>query len=251
MTLPGTNPTALSPAASAQAIEFINSVMQLQTQVAMFDCDGTLWSGDAGEGFFDWELQQNLLAEEIVRWARARYAAYKAGEVTEEQMCGEMVTMHRGLSEAEVQRAADRYFQKYCVGDIFPEMQVLVQLLQGAGCDVWAVSSTNEWVIRAGVRHFGIPDEKILAAAVRIIDGKVTDRLVRVPSGAGKLKAIHEAIHRAPDAAFGNSIWDAAMLGSARKPFVINPTPQLQKIAKEQHWRVYFPDAVRPTGKDN
>lgn len=251
MTLPGTNPTALSPTGSAQAIEFINSVMQLQTQVAVFDCDGTLWSGDAGEGFFDWELQQNLLAEEIVRWARRRYAAYKAGKVTEEQICGEMVTMHRGLMEAEVQRAADNYFQKHCVGDIFPEMQVLVQLLQGAGCDVWAVSSTNEWVIRAGMRHFGIPDEKILAAAVRIIDGKVTDRLVRVPSGAGKPKAIHEAIHRAPDVAFGNSIWDAAMLGSARKPFVINPTPQLQKMAKERHWRVYFPDAVRPTGKDN
>jgi phosphoserine phosphatase len=251
MTSPGTNLKTLSPTASAQAIEFVNSVLQLQPRVAVFDCDGTLWSGDAGEGFFDWELQQNLLSDEILRCARPRYAAYKAGKVTEEQMCGEMVTMHRGLTEAEVQRAADRYFEKYCVGDIFPEMQVLVHLLQGAGCEVWAVSSTNEWVIRAGMRHFGIPEEKILAAAVRIVDGKVTDGLIRVPSGEGKSKAIHQAIRRAPDAAFGNSIWDAAMLGIARKPFVVNPTPQLQKIASERRWPVYFPDSVRPEPKED
>jgi phosphoserine phosphatase len=251
MTSPGTNPQALPTTASTQAIEFINSVLQLRPQIAVFDCDGTLWSGDAGEGFFDWELQQNLLSDEIVRWARPRYAAYKAGKVTEEQMCGEMVTMHRGLTEAEVQRAADRYFDKYCVNHIFPEIQVLVNLLQGAGCAVWAVSSTNEWVIRSGMWHFGIPEEKILAAAVRIVDGKVTDRLVRIPTGEGKPKAIHQAIRRAPDVAFGNSIWDAAMLGIAQKPFVINPTPQLQKIANERRWPVYVPDAVRPKPEDD
>ena len=251
MTSPGTNPKTLNSTSSAQAIEFVNSVLQLQLRIAVFDCDGTLWSGDAGEGFFDWELQQNLLSDEVMHWARPRYATYKAGKVTEEQMCGEMVTMHRGLTEAEVQRAADRYFEEHCVSDIFPEMQVLVHLLQGAGCEVWAVSSTNEWVIRAGMRHFGIPEEKILAAAARIVDGKITDQLIRIPTGEGKPKAIHQAIRRAPDAAFGNSIWDAAMLGIARRPFVINPTPQLQKIAGERRWPIYFPDSVRAEIKDN
>ncbi len=28
---------------------------------------------------------------------RARYAEYKAGKVSEDDMCGEMVTMHKGL----------------------------------------------------------------------------------------------------------------------------------------------------------
>src|SRR5207245_445048 len=197
MTSPGMNPKTLNSTSSAQAVEFVNSVLQLQLRVAVFDCDGTLWSGDAGEGFFDWELQQNLLSDEVMHWARPRYATYKAGKVTEEQMCGEMVTMHRGLTETEVQRAGDRYFEQHRVRDIFPEMQVLVHLLQGAGCDVWAVSSTNEWVIRAGMRHFGIPEEKILAAAARVVDGKITDHLIRIPTGQGKSKAIHEAIRRA------------------------------------------------------
>ena len=72
--------TSLTP---AQA-EFVESVLTLKPRVATFDCDGTLWSGDAGEGFFSWELEQGLVSEEIVQWARSRYADYKAGQVAEE-----------------------------------------------------------------------------------------------------------------------------------------------------------------------
>ena len=93
------------------------------------------------------------------------------------------------------------------------------------------------------MKHFGIPEEKIVAAAVRVGDGVITNSLIRVPSGPGKTKAIHEVIQRAPDAAFGNSIWDAAMLGIARHPFVVNPTPELEKVARERSWKVYHPDA--------
>jgi phosphoserine phosphatase len=237
----------MNPDAPLKAVAFVESVLQLHPRLAVFDCDGTLWSGDAGEGFFDWELDQGFLPDEIVRWARPRYAAYKAGRVSEEQMCGEMVTMHRGLADREVQRLADNYFQQYFLSQIFPEMQLLVHLLEGAGCEVWAVSSSNDWLIKAAIKQFGISTERVLAAAVRIVDGSVTDRLIRVPSGEGKTKAIHQVIGRAPDAAFGNSIWDAAMLAIARHPFVINPTPQLEKLAKQRHWPLYFPDPISQT----
>src|SRR5438270_4466867 len=83
--------------------EFVESVLTLKPRVTTFDCDGTLWSGDAGEGFFSWELNQGLVSDEIVQWARQRYADYKAGKVAEDAMCGEMVTMHRGMQEEVVQ----------------------------------------------------------------------------------------------------------------------------------------------------
>jgi phosphoserine phosphatase len=229
---------------SPKSDQFVNSVLQLGPKLAVFDCDGTLWSGDGGEGFFRWEMKQGLLPEETVRWARRRYSDYRAGNVSEDEMCAEMVTLHRGLPEADVQKAGAAYFEQHCVGWIFPDMQRLVQLLQRAGSDVWAVSSTNEWVIRAGMKHFGIPGEKVLAASVRIVDGKITDQIIRVPSGNGKPKAIHEVIGSVPDTVFGNSIWDADMLAIARHPFVINPTPQLEQIARERRWPVYRPDSL-------
>jgi HAD superfamily phosphoserine phosphatase-like hydrolase len=237
--------TELSSTALLKSADFLDSVLRLQPKLAVFDCDGTLWAGDAGERFFDWELRQGLLSDEAAQWVRARYADYKAGKVSEVQMCGEMVTIHRGLVESDVLQAAKQFFDENFARQIFPEMRELIRRLQGSGCDVWAVSSTNEWVIRAAMKHFGIDENKILAAAVKIDGGRITDRLIRVPSGEGKPQAIREVIGKDPDAAFGNSRWDADMLAIARDGFAVNPNPDLEKKARENGWKIYWPEGIR------
>jgi len=235
----------LTSSITANASAFLDAVLNLQPGLAVFDCDGTLWAGDAGEGFFVWELHQGVVSDEVVRWVSPRYADYRAGKVIEDDMCGEMVTMHRGLAEAQLQEAANRYFDENFVRQIFPEMRELVHRLRELGSDVWAVSSTNEWVIRAGMKYFGIPDDRILAAAVEIENGMVTDRLVRVPTGAGKPAAIRDVIRKDPDTAFGNSRWDTEMLAIARHAFAVNPNPDLEKTARERGWTVYQPDKIK------
>jgi phosphoserine phosphatase len=221
---------------------FIESVLELRPRIATFDCDGTLWSGDAGEGFFSWEMEQGLVSAEIARWARARYADYRAGKVPEDVMCGEMVTMHHGLREQDVQRACDTFFPLGVEKGIFPEMRQLVRRLGDAGCDVWAVSSSNQWIIRSAMRTFGVPPGRILAAEAVVEDGVITDRLVRVPSGPGKVEAIENAIKVPPDCAFGNAIWDREMLALSKHAFAINPNPNLKEIALANGWTVYQPD---------
>jgi len=228
----------------ANPADFVASVLKLKLRFAVFDCDGTLWSGDAGEGFFDWELRRGMVSAETVRWARSRYAEYLAGKVSEDEMCGEMVTINRGLTEPELERAAQQYFDENMAGHIFPEVRQLVEQLHDAGCEVWAVSSTNEWVIRAAMKHFRIAESRILAASVQVEGDTITDRLVRVPSGEGKPRAIREVVRRDPDAAFGNSSWDADMLKMARHGFAVNPNPDLEKIARENGWPIYFPNGT-------
>ncbi len=237
--------------------EFIESVLTLTPRVATFDCDGTLWSGDAGEGFFSWEMEQGLVSEEIARWARARYADYRAGKVAEEVMCGEMVTMHRGLSEEIVQQACDTYFAQAIAPNIFPEMRELVQRLRQSGCDIWVVSSSSQWIIRSAMKFFGIPQNRILAAEVAGDHGIITDRLIRVPSGPGKVEAIRSVLDSspdsspdtAPDCAFGNAIWDREMLALSKHPFVINPNPNLKAIAIAAGWTVYQPEMTHAERK--
>ena len=228
-----------------KAQKFVDSVLALRPRFAAFDCDGTLWTGDAGEGFFSWGFEHHLVADEVIRRERARYQEYLAGRVSEDEMCGAMATLLSGLMEDDVKRAAAEFFEEKIAPQIFPEMQVVVRRLLDSGCDVWAVSSTSEWVIQAAMKHFGIPENRILAAAVRVENGRITDELTRLPSGEGKPRVIREVVRKDPDAAFGNSRWDADMLAIARHPFAVNPNPDLEKLAQQRGWPVYWPDSVR------
>ena len=225
--------------------DFLDSVLRLDPRIAAFDCDGTLWSGDAGERFFDWELRQgNIVSGALDRAMRERYAAYKRGEVDETTMCGEMVTMHRGIPERNLMDAAVRFFEQFFVVQIFPEMRELVRRLEENGCQIWAVSSSNEWVIRAGMKHFGIPESRILAAKVELDHGIITDRLIRLPSGPGKAEALRENVGKEIDDAFGNSRWDREMLAMAKHAVAVNPNPDLEATARERGWRIYFPEGT-------
>jgi len=224
--------------------EFLDSVLRLSPKVAAFDCDGTLWQGDAGETFFDWEIRTGLVAADVGIAMRARHADYKAGKVGEEAMCGEMVTMHAGLAEATVMQAAAEFMRNSFPGGVFPEMRELVRRLTEQRCEIWAVSSSNEWVIRAGMKDFGIPEQRCLAGKAAVENGIVTGRLVRLPSGPGKAQALQEVAYDRVDVAFGNSRWDLEMLGVARHPFAINPNSDLEATARERGWTVYFPDGT-------
>jgi phosphoserine phosphatase len=153
--------------------------------------------------------------------------------------------MHQGISEEKMMAAAELFFDQLFVAQIFPEMRELVRRLQQNGCEVWAVSSSNEWVIRAGMKHFGVPKSRILSAQVEVDNGLVTDRLIRVPSGAGKPQALREVVKKEIEAAFGNSRWDRDMLAMAKHAFAVNPNPDLESAAREQGWRIYFPEDAR------
>jgi phosphoserine phosphatase len=234
---------------SSAAQEFMDSVLALGPRVAVFDCDGTLWTGDSGADFFYWEIERGLVPADIVKWALPRYEDYKRGTVDEEIMCGEMVTINANLPEHRLEEVSRDFFREVVEHRIFPEMLELTHALRAAGCDLWAVSSTNIWVIREGVKRFGIAPEKVLAACVHVENGIATDRLHRVPSGSGKAAALKEEGIQA-DACFGNSIHDLAMLEVAQTPFAVNPNPDLEKIAREKGWRIYWPTGTRDVGSD-
>jgi phosphoserine phosphatase len=236
---------------SVPAQQFLDFVLRLKPRIAAFDCDGTLWSGDVGERFFDWELRENYVFQDgpnrgafSSTW-RDRYAAYKRGEVDETTMCGEMVTMHEGISAARMMEAATRFFDQFFAAQIFPEMQELVRRLYENGCEIWAVSSSNEWLIRAAVRHFKISEDRVLAAKVELDGDIATNRLIRVPSGIGKPRALRQVAGTEIDAAFGNSRWDTEMLAVAKHAFAVNPNADLEIVARERGWQVYFPEGMR------
>jgi phosphoserine phosphatase len=223
------------------AQEFKQLVLESNPKVAVFDCDGTLWGGDAGYGFLAWSLEQGLVSRSTSDWIDTRHRAYRAGQVSEEEICGEMVQIYAGLRDQELRAAAAQYVKEFVHDRIFAEMVDLVAALQAAGVDLWAVSSTNRWVVAEGVRDFRIPENHILAAEVHVKDGLITSEIMNVPTDQGKAVALKRVGLTAPDAVFGNSIHDLAMLEMALHPYPVNPSPALLDAAAKNGWGYFRP----------
>lgn len=226
------------------AQEFERLVFSANPKVAVFDCDGTLWGGDAGFGFMEWSLKKGLVSRSTCEWVDNRYRSYLAGKVGEREMCGEMVQIYAGLRDDELRSAAARYVRKHVQPRLFAEMTALVAALSHAGVELWAVSSTNKWVVAEGVRDLGIPEERILAAEVRVTAGLITTELLDVPTDDGKAAALRRVGLDRPDAVFGNSVHDLAMLQMARNAFPVNPSPGLLEAAAKNGWGYFLPQAA-------
>ncbi len=253
-------PASLTPAVQLTTADFHARVHALSPRIAVFDCDGTLWSGDAGSTFMRYTMGEldapALLAPDRIAWLNTRYAGYHRGEVSELAICGEMVQVYAGLPLETLRAAAAAFFRTHIEPNIFPEMLALVTDLQATGCEIWAVSSTNDWVIEEGVRRFNIPANRVLSARVTAANGLATDHLIDVPTDEGKVTALAAvgiaAGITAPDAVFGNSVHDAAMLAIARSKdgasgaFPVNPSPALIERAAAEGWPIYFPASVAP-----
>jgi phosphoserine phosphatase len=229
--------------------EFEKRIESIKPAVAVFDCDGTLWGMDSGVGFMEWSIEQGLVSRSTSDWIDTRYRGYRAGTVSELAICGEMVQIYAGLREEELRKAAAEYVREFVRREVFPEMAKLVAGLNqsgasGAGAELWAVSSTNKWVVAEGVREFGIPESRVLAAEVAVKDGTITSELVDVPTDEGKAEALKRAGLVSPDAVFGNSIHDLAMLEIAKHPFPVNPSPELLEAIVSRGWGYFQPQAV-------
>ena len=226
--------------------DFHARVLSLNPKIAVFDCDGTLWSGDAGSAFMHWSIDTKLISLDQIAWIKERYAGYQRRSVSEYDICGDMVTVYHGLTVDRLRTAAAQFFRDYIEPNIFPELATLIAELQHNGCDIWAVSSTNDWVIEEGVRRFNIPADHVLCARVEIDNDIITDRLIHVPTDEDKVVALRRVNITAPDAVFGNSIHDAAMLSIARQAFPVNPSTGLLDRAAAEAWPIYYPASVTP-----
>ena len=241
------DPDLIDQAQVLSTPELFRAVQELAPAVAVFDCDGTLWSGDAGSTFMWWTIETGLLGPEKAATMQRSYEAYLRGEIPEVDICSEMAQVYAGIPIERLRAAAATFFREHVAGNIFPELHELIAKLQESGTEIWAVSSSINWIIEEGVRRFNIPADHVLCARVAEQDGLATDRLLDVPTDEGKVLALRHAGVTAPDAAFGNSVHDAAMLAFAHRAFPISPTPALVERSTREGWPVYWPASVLPS----
>ena len=102
----------------------------LRCSIAM----GRSGRGMLAPGFMHWTVEQGVVTVEAAEWLAGQYEGYKAGSVSELAICGDMVRVFAGLSDAAMREAARVFFAERIERHLFPEMLELVGRLQRAGC---------------------------------------------------------------------------------------------------------------------
>jgi phosphoserine phosphatase len=81
----------------------------------------------------------------------------------------------------------------------------------------------------------------VLAVELGVSKGVLTSELVDVPTDEKKAESLVRRGVTRPDAVFGNSIHDLAMLEMGRAAYPVNPTTELLQAAAGRGWGYFMP----------
>jgi len=77
-----------------------------------------------------------------------------------------------------------------------------------------------------------------------VTDGLIGSEILDVPTDGGKAAALARVGLARPDAVFGNSVHDLAMLEIAANAFPVNPSPALLEASARNGWGYFRPIAA-------
>ena len=212
------------------------------TKLACFDADGTLWNEDIGEAFFRWLVAGKLLPHRDCK--SDLWAEYEA-RVDENRALGYAWAVQSmvDIPESDIVRWSNQLAAAW--PNYRPAMAELAYGLAESGFDVWIVSASNQWTVRAAAPTMKFDPEKVIGMQSTVENGLMTETMVEpLICNAGKVTAIKQKFGRLPDISFGDSMGDFEMLSASRQPIVIGrndkPNKALMAEAAKRGWPIHL-----------
>ncbi len=144
-------------------------------------------------------------------------------------------------AEGDVAAYAD-YFEDRLKGAIHPEALQLVGELHAASVEIYIVSSTYQFMVDPFARLFGVHDS--FGATLEVKDGVCTGALEgeiyhqEAKAAVVRRLAAERGLDLEHSFAFGDSTNDRFMLEAVGRPYTVNPSRGLLKLARANDWPV-------------
>ena len=230
--------------------EFIekHSAPSPHRKIAVFDADGTLWRGDLGEAFIQYQLANDLAPKAPRAGAWETY--FKNSIITEKaaEAYGWLAQWNEGMSETKLRKLTEEFFDTQWKQNIFVPMQSLVAAFQKVGFETWVISGSMRWVVEAGAAHFNIPRERVRGSSVAVRNGVLTGAVdYDIPYREGKARLIASHLKDSPLFGAGNTYWDKELIQTSTELGLAvysehqgevnyESEQKLQELAKKQGW---------------
>jgi HAD superfamily hydrolase (TIGR01490 family) len=217
---------------------------------AFFDLDKTLMAGSSGIFFARAAYETGMIsrgrlardAYENLRFRLRGSTDDRADDVR--RRVGEMIT---GVPVRHMQRLSPRVLAGV-LPRLYPQMLARAYAHQDAGVPVYILTAASQEM--ADLLAHVLAFDGGLGSRSEIVDGRYTGR----PAGPfnyreGKVLSMRELAERegidlASSYAYSDSESDLPMLRVVGHPVVVNPDPDLRRIAREERWEVLLLDTL-------
>ena len=214
--------------------------------LALFDLDNTLLSGDSDFEWSQFLIEQGVLDRELFEAKNvAFYEQYKAGTLN----IVEFLDFQLKPLARHARKVLDEWHEEFMRNKMRPIMGAkardLVRRHQAAGDLCMIVTATNSFVTAPIAREFGV--EYLIATEPEQKDGEFTGRVAGVPSfREGKVVRMENWLAERgwnwesfeKSWFYSDSLNDLPLLCKVRQPIAVDPDPTLRAYAEEQGWTV-------------
>ena len=215
--------------------------------LCLFDLDETLLPIDSDHAWGEFVIRLGWVDEvEFRRRNDVFYAQYKAGQLDIHAYIAFATAPLRERDAATLAGAHARFMREVIAPRITPAALELVRGHQRNGDLVGLVTATNDFITAPIAAAFGIA-HLIAVRLERSAGGTITGAIAGTPSyREGKVARVDEWLQglgrawRDFDTVFvySDSLNDLPLLERAHHPVATNPSPALEALARERHWRI-------------
>lgn len=214
--------------------------------LALFDLDNTLLSGDSDFEWSQFLIEQGVLERELFEAKNlAFYEQYKTGTLD----IHEFLDFQLKPLSRHARSVLDEWHAEFMRSKIRPMMgnkaRALVARHQQAGDVCAIITATNSFVTAPIAREFGI--EHLIATEPEEKNGEFTGRVVGIPSfREGKVTRMEYWLAEygwcwdsfGQSCFYSDSLNDLPLLSKVKQPVAVDPDPTLRKHAEAQGWTV-------------
>ena len=207
-------------------------------ELALFDLDHTLLSGDSDQLWCDFLADAGLIDMAVRKEATLVAERYAAGTITPPEYCGFFAAMLRGRTLASLAAVRERFLHDVVRPLIPADARALLRQHREAGDTLVLTTATNRIVSELTAADLGV--DHYVCTELEVAAGRLTGRVLGLPNmGTGKLGRLrdwlaadgrpHEMLRRATF--YTDSITDLALLSVVGRPVVVDPDPRLESAA--------------------
>jgi HAD superfamily hydrolase (TIGR01490 family) len=218
--------------------------------LALFDADGTLYTGQFGRGLMKYSSShgRQFFSQRYYAGVLPAYALYKmkfgSRENMQHALLANLSGMLQGLDQEQAIAALTWLAHEYLLPTQRADVVERLKEHKAKGHKVIIVSGMFMECAEIFKEHFGI--EAVIGTQAEFKDGRYTGKTIPpLISGTAKAEKIHELVKsRGWDVdwtssyAYGDSITDVHMLNLVGNPVAVYPDKKLHRLTKEKNWEV-------------